>query len=602
MNETAPTLGEVPESYVSARSLLHFMKGSLARDSGDDAFAIEQLKLAALYDALSPFPTYVLALEHFRQGQLPQAELTVRSALSLRPAHTPSLILLGRVSLQRGRVDDALNAFMEAISRSPTDPEPYGYLVDAYLAQDELASAIEAAQKFDALTAGRDARIPRTVRLRSVEALARVADALASRGQDEQAERFYRQAAEEPLTRAVQLKQLARFYQSRSRYRDAADTYLQAFSASRFEPMFTFEAARLYAQVGERKSVVACAEALAVTSLPEGRSAREAGEVAVAIGELLVREDDLEQAARVFSLSTRITPDWSLPFFRQGEALEKLGRLGEAASSFRKVSGHDALFASAQARAALCEHRNGARAQGFMMLKGLSKAYPGNPDVMCAFATAMELDGNAPGALTQLETIPPDQLTPTAASMLARLASRTGQSERAVKALRMAVARHPEDRPLAFELVNALDTLGLRNEAIVEARRLAADPHPFGAAMNYIARSLLASNTLDEALIFATRAVQSSPSNGAYVLTLGLIQSARGTSEALETLHRAAEMLPSNAEAQIRWAEAEAKACHRSEAIIGFTRALDAAGTSGDSARLEEAKRGLAGLSSTCTP
>ena len=69
--------------------------------------------------------------------------------------------------------------------------------------------------------------------------------------------------------------------------------------------------------------------------------------------------------------------------------------------------------------------------------------------------------------------------------------------------------------------------------------------------------------------------MESSPGNGSYLLTLGLIQSARGEVEALETLRRAADMLPSSTEAQLDWAEAEVKACHRSEAVIGFTRALD---------------------------
>jgi tetratricopeptide (TPR) repeat protein len=575
---------DAPDRYVSARSLMHFLRAVLARDAGDSIAAVTQLQLSTVYDAQSPYPQYLLAQEHFRLGQLAQAESAVRAALSIDPKHEPSVVLLGRIIYQRGRVEEALDAFEQATKLVPTDPEPYEWLVDARLARDDVSGALALSERLATLIATtRDPVIVRRLQTRVAATTERVAAAMETQGKVAPAEDLYWRAANQEPDRAAHFVLLGQFYERHGRLRDAANAFGRAFGASQDEPQFAVEAAKLYLRVGDHKSALTSAQTVSAHATGTEALMRRCADALLTIGNLLMSDEAVAEAEQTFALAATVLPEWSISIVRQGEAAERRGKLAEAAVLFRRVPGGDPLFISAQARAALCEHRRGSHGQGIVILRGLAKAYPDNAEVVSALASALESDGNVKGAVALLEALPVSKVTPAVARALARLGPKIGHSAEALRVLQASVMRAPEDASLAFDLVQALDAAGKREEAIVQARRITALSSSYGGALDFLARALLSQGGrgLDEAEEYSRRAVTGWPQRGSYVYTLALVQLARGSSEALSTLRLAADMLPSNAEAQLRLADpadtgpsspaSAGQCCGRSGVINGST-------------------------------
>jgi len=139
------------DRYVSSRAISHYLAARVARESGDDAGAVSELREAAIFAAEDPYPHCALAEEYLRQGQDGAALRAVREWLDFHPEDATALTLLGRIQLQLGESDRAASALRRAAGFAPRALEPAALLVEALLANGEPAAALAAANRMVAL-------------------------------------------------------------------------------------------------------------------------------------------------------------------------------------------------------------------------------------------------------------------------------------------------------------------------------------------------------------------------------------------------------------------------------------------------------------------
>eukprot|EP00929_Paragymnodinium_shiwhaense_P108691 TRINITY_DN75015_c0_g1_i1.p1 TRINITY_DN75015_c0_g1~~TRINITY_DN75015_c0_g1_i1.p1 ORF type:complete len:420 (-),score=70.40 TRINITY_DN75015_c0_g1_i1:82-1341(-) len=77
---------------------------------------------AALLDPMSPYIHKQLAWMLFERESWDEAAATIAKAVANDPSDTESLVVMGRVHQQRGRVDEALSAYNAALKLQPDDP------------------------------------------------------------------------------------------------------------------------------------------------------------------------------------------------------------------------------------------------------------------------------------------------------------------------------------------------------------------------------------------------------------------------------------------------------------------------------------------------
>jgi tetratricopeptide (TPR) repeat protein len=84
---------------------------------------------------------YLKAVRRFNAGAGRAALMHIRKALELAPGHGPSYVLLGRLLLAQGRVEEALDLFGKVVSWDMTDSEALVGLAKCYMLTGELDSA-----------------------------------------------------------------------------------------------------------------------------------------------------------------------------------------------------------------------------------------------------------------------------------------------------------------------------------------------------------------------------------------------------------------------------------------------------------------------------
>lgn len=106
-------------------------RGTFYFDRGRYAEAIAQYRQAIARNASSDIFRMNLARALAAAGEWEEAEAVRRQVVARWPS-ARSHLLLGSLLKERGRSDEALVAFQEALARAPDDPMAHRYLADAY--------------------------------------------------------------------------------------------------------------------------------------------------------------------------------------------------------------------------------------------------------------------------------------------------------------------------------------------------------------------------------------------------------------------------------------------------------------------------------------
>ena len=552
-----------PARYISSRSIAHYLRGAIARESGDSQAALSELKLATLYDPENPYPQYAIAAEHLRRGDLAQADAAVHAALTIDRAHVPSLILRGRIALRRGRVRDALDSFREASQAEPDALEPLAGLVDAHLAAGDLAGAATVADRVSWVETNRCAD-PDADCHRDAPVLLRIGNALAAVGVGTQARAMYELAARRDPANPDAPFALAQWTLAQGSTEEAATYARRAAGLAQNDASYMVRALRVSVRAGHRDDIERVAslfrDQTTAFSSVRGRSAR----TLVTLGDLAWDSGDGAMAVRILAIGRQVGSDTEQePAFRLGVRLIQLGRHAQAAEALKSVTPASPLFPSARV--------------GVLAAARLAK------DDLAAGIKAL-VNGGA------------SSLAPAMTRVLVMLQTRSGRLGEAVQSAELALARAPDNRILRQTRLEALEAAGKPTDAMATASLLlradAEDPE----ALLYVARSLAARPAaVDEAERVARQTVASWPEHADALELLGNVLMLRGQEEALAWFERAAKSRPESAALQVRLAESAMRFGRLTEAKTAFARVL----TMKDGAPLsrERAARGLRELS-----
>jgi tetratricopeptide (TPR) repeat protein len=154
----------------------------------------------------------------------------------------------------------------------------------------------------------------------------------------------------------------------------------------------------------------------------------------------------------------------------------------------------------------------------------------------------------------------------------------------AVRVLREAQVKFPEDTSISFELGAVLDRQKRYAESETVFRELISKEPENAAALNYLGYMLAErGERLDESVNYLKRALAIDPENGSYLDSIGWAYFKDGQFDlALEHLKRAADMLTTNSVVQDHYADVLFRLGRYDDAIAAWNKALSGDGDSID--------------------
>lgn len=169
---------------------------------------------------------------------------------------------------------------------------------------------------------------------------------------------------------------------------------------------------------------------------------------------------------------------------------------------------------------------------------------------------------------------------PEAHVALAQAYLDVNRGQQAIKVLRDAQARFPEDTAVTFELGAVLDRQKRYVESEAVFRQLISREPENAAALNYLGYMLAErGERLDESVGYLKRALAIDPENGSYLDSIGWAYYKDGKLDlALEHLQRAANMMTTNSVVQDHYADLLFKLGRYDDAIAAWNRALSGDG------------------------
>jgi tetratricopeptide (TPR) repeat protein len=454
--------------------------------------------------------------------------------------------LLLQAYLGAGRVDDA-TAWLEG--HAPDDPSLYAPLGNLYERAHRWTDAAGAYSEAIKVA-------PRSVELRT-----RYASSLMSVGSREAIGQ-----ARDALTDALDVgpgdvRVLYLLSQAERRLGNlaAAETWARKIiTEDEDEPWGYFALSQALEPQGRYAEIVdALAPAAARLRGGGDASARDMAMLLPPLGFAYLKRGQYERAIDVFEQARALTPlDQSLVVYlvQANIAARRYTQATALAAEARADRPNDVRLARLEAEALI---KGGKAKQGFQVLEDLVERRADNPTAYVALAEAY------------------------------------GEARRrsdAVRVLRDARGRFPEDTSIPFRLGAVLEEDKRFDEAEAAFRdAIAMDPE-FAPALNYLGYMLAErGERLDESVAYLKRALAIDPDNGAYLDSIGWAYfKGDNLSLAEENLSRAAAQLEDNSVIQDHYGDVLARLSRYDEAIRAWTRALQGDGESIDRGDIEK--------------
>ncbi len=114
---------QVNDTYMSTKADYHFTLAESYSLQEEAAKAVENYKLALVYDQESPQIRYRLALEYVKLGLVTEAMNQCQDALKTEPTHKDSALLLGGLLSAMHMYDQALELYQKTLTHYPNDLE-----------------------------------------------------------------------------------------------------------------------------------------------------------------------------------------------------------------------------------------------------------------------------------------------------------------------------------------------------------------------------------------------------------------------------------------------------------------------------------------------
>jgi tetratricopeptide (TPR) repeat protein len=529
----------------SARAVGHYLAARRAQAAGDWPRALEEFRLAIVFDDRSAQLRVAHAEALARLSRLEDAEAEASQAAALDPEGAPAAdawLLLGRIAAHRRDAPRAAEALRTAAAletrlaasrvdegdRTP-DPEPWQLLARVLEESGDEAGASVALRELGE-------RLPAEAARGWREAARRAAEAR----DPARAERALRRAVEILPSDAEAWKRIGQIEEQRRRWSEARAAWEAALRAESDD----LEALAALGRVSLRLGDLPAAQAY--FRQQRHLDADEAGALASSALAFL----EVRRPAEALALldGWRGSADGRILFAR-GLVLEEMRRWPEAAAAFAAVQRDEGdLWGSARTSLAHALAQAGRHAEALRAADEAASARPGDVRVALTRAWVLERSGRgaeaADGLRRAVEARERDGDGAGAAELwdaLAGAMARLGRAAEAVALLEGAAARRPRDQGVLYALGVAQERAGEGEAAVAQMRALLALNPDHAEALNFVGYAWAERGVrLEEAERLLWRALELRPENGYFLDSLGWVLFQKGDTErAVATLEQA---------------------------------------------------------------
>jgi tetratricopeptide (TPR) repeat protein len=460
------------EGYASARAYLHYLEARLAEHRGDVPRAIEEMRLAAVYDPSSADVRLALGWLYARIDALDRAESEARRAQVLAPGDAGPQLLLGKIYVAQHRREPAVRALEAAIAAAPADPEAYLALIQLHcdLGDDGAARAAVA----------RLARVAPD----EAEGYRILARAALDRGDAPGALRALREAARRDPWDFESRVRLGLLEERAGRRDLALAAYEEVLGREPDHEEALLGAARIALARGDDAAAAAYVDRLVGTS-SDGPRARKRAAIAYAAARRY------REALALIEEATRLDPGDPELKFHRGSVLEDERRFADAARAYDEVSPKAGdLYAVARARSAGCLSREGRAEEALRRIDealGELASHRGEAWAAEIYGLVPEVHrraGRVAEGLRVLEVAAARDPTPDLLLALSRALEDAGRPKEAIARAREAQRQRPLDERFLVGLASTLERNGELDAAVRLAEAaLERDPDHVGAQL-----------------------------------------------------------------------------------------------------------------------
>ncbi len=512
--------------YASSRAYAHYLKGLMAVYQGVTGDAIEEFKLATIFDPESPVLRVALAHTYQRLGLEKKALEQFKRALQSDPAYVPAYLAIGKIWLLRPQTRHrAISVFRKAIRLAPREKEAYLALLHIYLELGKFKKAVDVVGAMEKVLPWESAGFQE------------LGQWLARKGRWRSALRFLNKAQERDPENTNTLMLMAGIYQAMNRNADAEKYYSKLLAGDSENADALYALGALLLGSGDIAGAVKYWKRLLVLS-PE-----DAG-ICAKIAVAFAKENRLSDAVNFFASAHATSPDDTAISFFWGRVLEEIMDYPGAVQAFAKIPQGKELYPAALVRRAHALSRFQKHQEAISLLKD-----------------AIVKDPECVDWVVELSHVLHD-------------ANRFEESQ---KVLWTTIKKRPKEEKLLFALGAILEKQGKTQEALVPMRELLAINPKNAEALNFVGYSLAEIGIeLDEAEMLVKKAIDLQPENGAFIDSLGWIYFKKGKlRKAIGLLEKALRLMPDEPAVAEHLGDAYGKVLRKKEAEKSYKKALE---------------------------
>ncbi|WP_373048120.1 tetratricopeptide repeat protein [Vulgatibacter sp.] len=522
-------------SYASSRAYAHYLNARLAEDAGELQRALEELRLAVIYDDTSADLRVALAWLYARTEELERAATEIDRALRITPAHAGAHVLLGKVRAAQHRRGEAAKALEEAIRLDPQEPEPWLVLARLHADFGGWQEAEAVASRYG------------QVHRRNGAPWRLLATTAWERDEPERTRRYLAQAVTVDPDDATSRLRLALLESQRGNERRAEALYAEVLRLDPSDPQALAGAGSLALRRGDGVAARAYFQQLLGTARDPVGAALQV----TAAWRSAHRPDEalstLDQALRADVGASRL-------HFARAMVLASLGRHREAIEAFAAVPEeagpvHVVALARKAESLSLEGHHTEARAA---LERALLLLRPGADEAGRVYAVVPGIfrrAGAAARGLALLEPLAAEREDPALVVAVAEILQDLGRDAQAQALLAGALAQAPGEEGLIFALAAARERAGDVDGAVGLVQALLRGDPDNASALNFVGYVWADQGIhLDEARALLQRALELRPDEPYFLDSLGWCEVRLGNLEAgIRLLERARALVPREA-------------------------------------------------------
>ena len=147
MGIPSQTEEQIDDVHMQTKADYHFTLAETYSLQEDTSRAVENYKLALVYDQKSPQIRYRLALEYVKLGLVSEAVTQCQESLALEPKHKDAALLLGGLYSAMHLYDQAMDQYKKVLAHHPNDLEASLFIGALYAEQGQFNKSIRHFQK-----------------------------------------------------------------------------------------------------------------------------------------------------------------------------------------------------------------------------------------------------------------------------------------------------------------------------------------------------------------------------------------------------------------------------------------------------------------------